>query len=266
MLNLLKLNNLNKSFTNNLGMTKNIFKDLNFNMKQGDFVSVIGSNGAGKSTLFNLIMGNTELDQGQIMISDKNITNLPKHKRNSFMSKVYQNPSFGTSPSMTVFENLSMADNKGEVFGLTLGLNKKRKNVYKKNLAELDLGIEKQLDTKVGSLSGGQRQCLALIMATLKRPKLLLLDEHTAALDPKTSKIIMNKTNEIVKKEKIATIMITHNLQDAIDYGNRLIMLHDGNIILDIGEEEKKTLSVEKLLNIFNEKHVRPKDGEVFRV
>ncbi len=263
---MLKLNNLNKSFTNNLGVTKDIFTGLNFNMKKGDFVSVIGSNGAGKSTLFNLIMGNTELDQGQIIISNKNITDFPKHKRNSFMSKVYQNPSFGTSPSMTVFENLSMADNKGEVFGLTFGLNKKRKNFYKKTLAELDLGIEEQLDTKVGSLSGGQRQCLALIMATLKKPKLLLLDEHTAALDPKTSKIIMNKTSDIVRKEEIATIMITHNLQDAIDYGNRLIMLHEGNIILDIEKEEKKNLSVEKLLNIFNEKHVKPKDNELFIV
>ncbi|MCS5420694.1 MULTISPECIES: ABC transporter ATP-binding protein [Psychrilyobacter] len=263
---MLKLNNLNKSFINNLGMTKNIFTDLNFHMKKGDFVSVIGSNGAGKSTLFNLIMGNTELDQGEVIISNKNITNFPKHKRNSFMSKVYQNPSFGTSPSMTVFENLSMADNKGEVFGLTFGLNKKRKNFYKETLAELDLGIEEQLDTKVGSLSGGQRQCLALIMATLKKPKLLLLDEHTAALDPKTSKIIMNKTSDIVKKEKIATIMITHNLQDAIDYGNRLIMLHEGNIILDIEEEEKKSLSVEKLLKIFNEKHLKLKDNEVFIV
>lgn len=261
---MLKLNNLNKGFTNDFGETKNIFTGLNFHMKKGDFVSVIGSNGAGKSTLFNLIMGNTELDQGEIIISNKNIANLPKYKRNSFMSKVYQNPSVGTSPSMTVFENLSMADNKGEVFGLTFGLNKKRKNFYRETLAELGLGIENQLETKAGSLSGGQRQCLALIMATLKKPDILLLDEHTAALDPKTSKIIMKKTDDIVKKEKIATIMITHNLQDAIDYGNRLIMLHEGKIIFDIEKEEKNNLSVEKLLNLFNEKKISLKDDDVF--
>ncbi len=266
MLKLLRLNNLNKGFTNSFGETKQIFKNLNFHMEKGDFVSVIGSNGAGKSTLFNLIMGNTELDNGEIIISNKNIGNFPKYKRNSFMSKVYQNPSFGTSPSMTVFENLSMADNKGEKFGLTFGLNKKRKTFYKETLAELDLGLEKQLDTKAGSLSGGQRQCLALIMATLKKPDILLLDEHTAALDPKTSKIIMKKTNDIVIKEKIATIMITHNLQDAIDYGNRLIMLHEGNIILDIDKEEKNNLSVEKLLELFNNKNIKLKDNEVFTV
>ena len=170
----------------------------------------------------------------------------------------------GTAPSMTVFENLSMADNKGKRFGFTLGLNKKRKEYYRSLLKELDLGIEDQMDTEVGSLSGGQRQCLALIMATLNKPQVLLLDEHTAALDPKTSKIIMDKTREIVEKNNISTLMITHNLQDAINYGNRLIMLHEGEILIDVRGDEKKNLTSEKLLRIFNKKEAGLKDSELF--
>ena len=189
---------------------------------------------------------------------------MPKHKRGSFISKVYQNPSVGTAPSMTVFENLSMADNKGKTFGFSLGLNKKRKEYYRSLLKELGLGIENQMDTEVKSLSGGQRQCLALIMATLNKPKVLLLDEHTAALDPKTSKIIMNKTREIVEKNRISTLMITHNLQDAINYGNRLIMLHNGEILLDVKGKEKSELTPEKLLKVFNREEIKIKDSELF--
>lgn len=189
---------------------------------------------------------------------------MPKHKRGSFISKVYQNPSVGTAPSMTVFENLSMADNKGKTFGFSLGLNKKRKEYYRSLLKELGLGIENQMDTEVKSLSGGQRQCLALIMATLNKPKVLLLDEHTAALDPKTSKIIMNKTREIVEKNGISTLMITHNLQDAINYGNRLIMLHNGEILLDVKGKEKSELTPEKLLKVFNREEIKIKDSELF--
>ena len=165
---------------------------------------------------------------------------------------------------MTVFENLSMADNKGKTFGFSLGLNKKRKEYYRSLLKELGLGIENQMDTEVKSLSGGQRQCLALIMATLNKPKVLLLDEHTAALDPKTSKIIMNKTREIVEKNRISTLMITHNLQDAINYGNRLIMLHNGEILLDVKGKEKRELTPEKLLKVFNREEIKIKDSELF--
>ena len=261
---MLRIDNIKKSFENELGEVKNVFNGLNLNIEQGDFISIIGSNGAGKSTLLDTITGNITPDSGKINIDGKDITNMPKYKRGSFISKVYQNPSIGTAPSMTVFENLSMADNKGKSFGFSLGLNKKRKEYYRALLKELGLGIENQMDTEVKSLSGGQRQCLALIMATLNKPKVLLLDEHTAALDPKTSKIIMNKTREIVEKNRISTLMITHNLQDAINYGNRLIMLHNGEILLDVKGEEKRDLTPEKLLKVFNREEIKIKDSELF--
>ena len=261
---MLRIDNIKKSFENELGEVKNVFNGLDLNIEQGDFISIIGSNGAGKSTLLDTITGNITPDSGKINIDGKDITNMPKHKRGSFISKVYQNPSVGTAPSMTVFENLSMADNKGKSFGFSLGLNKKRKEYYRSLLKELGLGIENQMDTEVKSLSGGQRQCLALIMATLNKPKVLLLDEHTAALDPKTSKIIMNKTREIVEKNRISTLMITHNLQDAINYGNRLIMLHNGEILLDVKGEEKRELTPEKLLKVFNREEIKIKDSELF--
>ena len=197
-------------------------------------------------------MGNINPDEGRISVDGRDITTLEKHKRNAFISKVYQNPSLGTSPSMTVFENLSMADNKGRKFDLTFGLNKRRKKHYRALLAQLNLGIEDQMDTEVGLLSGGQRQSLALIMATLNKPEVLLLDEHTAALDPKTSEIIMEKTKKVVEESSIPTLMITHNLSDAIKYGNRLIMLHQGRVVLDIRGEEKKNLTPEKLLEEFH--------------
>ena len=261
---MLRIDSITKSFENELGEVKNVFNGLNLNIEQGDFISIIGSNGAGKSTLLDTITGNITPDSGKINIDGKDITNMPKYKRGSFISKVYQNPSIGTAPSMTVFENLSMADNKGKTFGFSLGLNKKRKEYYRSLLKELGLGIENQMDTEVKSLSGGQRQCLALIMATLNKPKVLLLDEHTAALDPKTSKIIMNKTREIVEKNGISTLMITHNLQDAINYGNRLIMLHNGEILLDVKGKEKSELTPEKLLKVFNREEIKIKDSELF--
>lgn len=263
---MLKISNLNKSFHSELGSEKKVFKGLDFQLNHGDFVSIIGSNGAGKSTLLNIIMGNITPDGGNLYIEDRNFTDLASYKRNTFISKVYQNPALGTAPSMTIFENLSMADNKGKRFNLTLGLNKKKKELYKDTLTQLGLGLEKQLDTEVGLLSGGQRQCLALIMATLNRPKILLLDEHTAALDPKTSQLIMEKTKKIVEDHEIPTLMITHNLNDAIKYGNRLIMLHEGKIILDFVGEEKQNLTPEKLLKIFHTKNTSIKDDELFNL
>lgn len=261
---MLKIEGLKKSFQSELGSVKEVFRGLNFSLEDNDFVSIIGSNGAGKSTLLNTIMGNIIPDEGSIDIDGRDITTLEKHKRNAFISKVYQNPSLGTSPSMTVFENLSMADNKGKKFGFSLGLNKKRKEYYRSVLAELNLGIEDQLDTEVGLLSGGQRQSLALIMATLNNPEVLLLDEHTAALDPKTSEIIMEKTREVVEKNNIPTLMITHNLTDAIKYGNRLIMLHQGRVVLDIRGDEKQGLTPEKLLKEFHKNHAEMTDNDLF--
>ena len=263
---MLVIENIQKEFHSELGTVKTVFTGLDLNVEHGEFVTIIGSNGAGKSTLLDTITGNITLDGGRILINGRDITYLPRYARGNFIAKVYQNPSMGTAPSMTVYENLSMADNKGKRFGLTFGLNKKRKNYYKSLLEELDLGLNEQMDTNVGSLSGGQRQCLALIMATLKKPEILLLDEHTAALDPKTSKIIMDKTREIVEKNDITTLMITHNLQDAINYGNRLIMLHEGQVIVDVSGNEKKNLTAEKLLRIFNQKDAVIKDSEVFAV
>lgn len=255
---------MKKSFHSESGNQKEVFRGLDFNLDDNDFVSIIGSNGAGKSTLLNAIIGNFIPDEGTITINGKDITTLEKHKRNTFISKVYQNPSFGTAPSMTVYENLSMADNRGKKFDLSFGLNKKRKEYYMTILSHLNLGIEDQLDIEVGFLSGGQRQSLALIMATLNHPKVLLLDEHTAALDPKTSEIIMKKTRDIVEKWKIPTLMITHNLSEAIEYGNRLIMLHQGKIVLDIRGKEKATLTTKKLLEVFHINHASLKDKELF--
>lgn len=261
---MLSLNCIGKTFLSELGNKKEVFNNLNLNINKGEFVTVIGSNGAGKSTLLNIIMGSIEPDYGTISLENINITDIELYKKNTFISKVYQNPSLGTAPSMTVFENLSMADNKGKSFNFTMGLNKKRKEYYRNLLKELNLGLENQMDTEVGLLSGGQRQCLALLMVTLNKPKLLLLDEHTAALDPKTSKIIMDKTDEIVRKNDITTLMITHNLQDAITYGDRIIMLHNGNIILNISGKEKKNLTPEKLLEKFQTVKGNINDKDIF--
>lgn len=248
------LKNISKTFYSAFGESKKVFQKLNLEIQDEDFISIIGSNGAGKSTLLDSITGNIILDEGEIKIDGKNICCLKRYERGKFISKVYQNPSLSTASSMTIFENLSMADNKGKCFGLSLGANHKRKEYYQFLLKKLDLGLETAMDTEVQYLSGGQRQCLALIMATLNHPKILLLDEHTAALDPKTSKLIMERTENIVKEKKIATLMITHNLQDAIQYGNRLIMLHDGKIILDIQGKEKEELSIECLMKLFHQK------------
>lgn len=248
------LSNINKTFYSALGEEKKVFCGFNLEVEKGEFVSIIGSNGAGKSTLLDSITGNILVDSGDIKVDGEQITHLEKYKRGEFIAKVYQNPALGTAPSMTVFENLSMADNKGKNFGLTWGLNTRKRKHYETLLKELDLGLEHFMDTEVQYLSGGQRQCLALIMATLKEPKVLLLDEHTAALDPKTSKIIMDKTENIVQESEIPTLMITHNLQDAIRYGNRLIMLHNGEIILDLKGAEKESLTPEILLEIFQQK------------
>ena len=262
---MLEIKNAHKTFFTDLGEAREIFKGLNFKAENGDFVTIIGSNGAGKSTLLNLVNGSIIPDEGTIMLnSDTEITKIDRHKRAQWISQVYQNPSQGTAPSMTVLENLSMAKNKGKKFDLTFGLDTKNIDFYKEQLATLGLGLENHLQTKVGMLSGGQRQCLSLIMSTLNHPDILLLDEHTAALDPQTSKIIMEKTEEIIRKNNIISLMITHNMQDAIDYGNRLIMLHKGEIRFDFKGEEKKQLTVKKLLEMFNQKDAQLSDKDLF--
>ncbi|QJA08171.1 ATP-binding cassette domain-containing protein [Romboutsia sp. CE17] len=249
---MLNIKSINKGFNKGTVNETNIFNNFNLDINKGDFVTIVGSNGAGKSTLLNLISGSLELDSGNILLEGKDITNLKEHRKSKFISRVFQDPTKGTSPSMTILENLSLADNKGSRFGLSLGVNKKRIEEFKNHLSILNLGLEDKINTKVGMLSGGQRQALSLLMATLNTPKILLLDEHTAALDPKTSETIINLTNNIVREKNITTIMITHNLSHAIEFGNRLIMMHCGEAILDIGEIEKYNLTKNDLIEEFN--------------
>lgn len=259
---MIEIKNLYKTFFSELGTEKQVFKNLSLTIEDGDFITIIGSNGAGKSTLLNTLNGNIIPDSGEILINGKDIVKVERYKRAQWISQVYQNPTYGTAPSMTVFENLSMAKNKGKKFGFTFGNDLKNLEFYKEQVASLGLGIEKLMFNQVGLLSGGQRQCLSLLMATLNRPDILLLDEHTAALDPQTAEIILEKTKEIVEKNNITSLMITHNMSDAIKYGNRLIMLHAGEVIFDIRGEEKKQLTVEKLLELFKTKDARLSDSE----
>ena len=261
---MIEIKNLHKTFFSEIGTAKPVFKGLDLKIDDGDFVTIIGSNGAGKSTLLNVINGQINPDGGDIILNGSNITNIERHKRSKWISQVYQDPTQGTAPSMTVLENLSMAKNKGKRFNFTFGLDIKNIEFYKNQLKSIGLGLEKQLFTQVGLLSGGQRQCLSLIMATLNHPDILLLDEHTAALDPQTSEIILEITKEIVEKNNITSLMITHNMQDAIKYGNRLIMLHSGEVIFDIKGVEKEQLTVEKLLEMFKKKDAQLSDKDIF--
>ncbi|GAA0114927.1 ABC transporter ATP-binding protein [Clostridium senegalense] len=249
---MLKLKSINKGFNKGTINETSILNNFNLEINKGEYITIVGSNGAGKSTLLNIISGALELDSGNIFLEERDITNLKEHKKSKIISRVFQDPTKGTSPSMTILENLSLADNKGKKFGLSLGVNKKKIEEFKNHLSILNLGLEDKINTKVGMLSGGQRQALSLLMATLNTPKILLLDEHTAALDPKTSETIINLTNDIVKEKNITTIMITHNLNHAIEFGNRLLMMHRGETILDIGKIEKSNLTKNDLIEEFN--------------
>lgn len=251
MILLLALQNLHKTFGEGTVNENYLFRGISLDIEDGDFITVIGSNGAGKSTLLNIIGGKIPLDEGSITLNGKDISNMPEYKRCKFIGRVFQDPSLGTSPSMNILENLSMAYNKGKKFNLTPGVQKSKVLYFKDLLAKLNLGLEDKLHTKVGDLSGGQRQSLALLMATMSNPDLLLLDEHTAALDPKTSEIILSLSEEIIREKKMTSLMVTHNLNHAIKAGNRLIMLHRGKIIMDIKGQEKKDLTIEKLIDSF---------------
>lgn len=230
-----------------------LFHDFSLKIEQGEFLAVVGSNGSGKTSMLNIICGSIPLEAGNICINDKDITREKEYRRNERIGRVYQNPAMGTCPSMTILENMSLADNKGRIYGLGRGTNKARIDYYREQLSQLNLGLEDKLDVKVGSLSGGQRQAMALLMSTMTPIEFLILDEHTAALDPKTAELIMELTDKLVKEKQLTTIMVTHNLRYAVEYGNRIIMMHQGEVILDRKDEEKEKISVEDILKLFNE-------------
>ena len=250
---MLELKNIYKTFNAGTVNEKMALRGLNLTLEDGDFVTVIGGNGAGKSTMLNAIAGVWPVDQGQILIGDVDVTKLPEYKRAAFLGRVFQDPMNGTAATMEIQENLALALRRGDSRTLKAGITKKEHAKYREMLATLGLGLEDRMTSKVGLLSGGQRQALTLLMATLKKPKLLLLDEHTAALDPKTAAKVLQTTDMIVNRDNLTTLMITHNMKDAIAHGNRLIMMMDGNIILDIRGEEKKKLTVADLLHKFEE-------------
>lgn len=230
-----------------------LFQDFSLSIDKGEFVSVVGSNGSGKTSMLNIICGSIPVEAGKILIDGRDITKAKEFKRNRAIGRVYQNPAMGTCPSMTILENMSIADNKGKFYGLGRGINKARIDYYKETLAQLGLGLEDKMDVKVGSLSGGQRQAMALLMSTMTPIEFLILDEHTAALDPKTADLIMELTDKIVKEKQLTTIMVTHNLRYAVEYGNRLIMMHQGHCVMDKKGEEKKEISTDEILKVFNE-------------
>jgi ABC transporter related protein len=250
---ILELKNICKTFNRGSVNEKVALKNLDLTVNEGDFITVIGGNGAGKSTLMNAICGTFPVDSGTIILGGADVTRLPEYKRAKYLGRVFQDPMMGTSPNMEIEENLALAYRRGKVRSLMPGITKKEREFYREQLSRLGLGLEDRMTAKVGLLSGGQRQSLTLLMATLKKPELLLLDEHTAALDPKTAAKVLGFTEEIAAENNLTTVMITHNMMDAIRCGNRLIMMQEGRVIYDVSGEEKKSLKVEDLLQRFRE-------------
>lgn len=250
---MLELKNIYKYYNPGTVNEMCLFQGFSLTVKNGEFVSVVGSNGSGKTSMLNIICGSIPIESGNIILDGRDITREKEFRRNEKIGRVYQNPSLGTCPSMTILENMSLADNKGKRFGLGRGVNKRRMDHYCELLRPLNLGLEDKMHVKVGTLSGGQRQALALLMSTMTPIEFLILDEHTAALDPKTAEIIMELTDRIVKEKKLTTIMVTHNLRYAVEYGNRLLMMHQGGILIDSSGEEKAALGIDDILDKFNQ-------------
>ena len=250
---MLELKNIYKTFNPGTVNEKRALQGLNLSLADGDFVTVIGGNGAGKSTMLNIISGAYAVDEGSISIGGVDVTKLPEYKRAPYIGRVFQDPMMGTAATMQIEENLALAARRGQRRGLRTGISRTEREQYRELLKILDLGLEDRLTSKVGLLSGGQRQALTLLMATLKKPQLLLLDEHTAALDPKTAAKVLSATEQIVRRDNLTTLMITHNMRDAIAHGNRLVMLYDGRVVVDVRGEEKRRLTVEDLLEKFNQ-------------
>lgn len=250
---MLKISHVSKTFNPGTVNEKKALQDLNLHLEPEDFVTIIGGNGAGKSTMLNMVAGVYPIDCGTIYLDGVNISRQPEYKRAALLGRVFQDPMMGTAANMQIEENLALAYRRGRRRGLSWGVTKEEKELYHEELKRLGLGLEDRMTTKVGLLSGGQRQALTLLMATLQKPKLLLLDEHTAALDPRTAKKVLSLTEEIVTEERLTALMVTHNMKDAIRLGNRLVMMHEGRIIYDVRGEEKKKLTVEDLLKKFED-------------
>ena len=250
---MLEIIDIYKTFNKGTVNEKHALNGVNLKLNEGDFCTVIGGNGAGKSTMLNAVAGVWPVDSGAIVIDGKNISALPEHKRAPYLGRVFQDPMTGTVADMEIIENLAIAARRGNRRGLGWGVKKRERDEYREMLARFDLGLEDRMTTKVGLLSGGQRQAITLLMATLKKPKVLLLDEHTAALDPKTAAKVLELSDEIIEENNLTALMVTHNMKDAIAHGNRLIMMSDGKIILDISGEDKKALTVDALLKKFEE-------------
>ena len=248
---MLSLRDLSITFNAGTPLENKVIRSLDLTVRDGDFITLLGSNGAGKSTLLYLISGAYDPDEGQISLDGEDITHLKAHQRARFIGRVHQDPRLSVSPNMTLLENLSLADAKGQSLSLKRAIDLKRVSGYRDHLKTLGLGLEDKLNTRIGLLSGGQRQAVALYMAVMKHPKLLLLDEHTAALDPKTSELIMKVTDDLIREEGITTLMVTHNMQHALRYGNRLIMMHEGGIVEDIRGEAKAALSADDVIRMF---------------
>ena len=249
---MLELKNITKIYNPGQITEVCVFRNFSLSVREGEFLSIVGSNGSGKTSLLNIICGSIGVESGSILINGVDVTHEKEYKRYRRIGRVYQNPAVGTSPGLTMLENMSLADNKGKPFNLSRGVNRQRKDFYRQQLAELGLGLEDKMDVKLGALSGGQRQAVALLMATMTPIDFLILDEHTAALDPKTAEIIMELTDRVIREKKLTAVMVTHNLRYAVEYGSRLLMMDKGQAVLDISGEEKKNTVVEDVLSLFN--------------
>ncbi|MEA4896315.1 MAG: ATP-binding cassette domain-containing protein [Oscillospiraceae bacterium] len=250
---LVELSHVRKSFNTGSVNESLLFDNFSFSVQRGQFISIVGSNGSGKTTLLNLICGSLMPDSGNILLDGRDITKMPEYKRSAYIGRVFQDPSTGACPSLTILENMALADNKGKSYNLTRGVSKKRIDYYKQQLELLHLGLEDKISLPVGLLSGGQRQALALLISTLTPIELLILDEHTAALDPKSSENVMELTDKFVREKKLTAVMVTHNLRYAVEYGDRLVMMHKGTVVKDVAYQEKDACTVDDLLKVFNE-------------